>query len=130
MGGVLGTQYKKVPKPIVHPNVHELEWAAGFLEGEGNFTRTRRTEMVRAAQVNKDPLIRLQFLFGGSIKRYMGGGKNQKPYYLWLTTGARARGIAMTLYSLLFSDLRKKQIRKALQIESGEDRNGTKTRKK
>lgn len=101
------------------PTVRDLEWAAGFLEGEGSFVagigRRNKTPILclSAAQVNPDPLIRLMSVFGGrTVKRKL-QKPNHQPCWVWYTYGARARGIALTLYTLL-SDKRKAQIRAAI----------------
>src|SRR5579864_6663565 len=96
--------------------IRGLYWAAGFLEGEGTFLRQGNNgEAVRATQVQREPLRRLLRILGGSIDR---GGKPQEQAhnqsYVWYACGARARGIMMTLYTLM-SPKRKRQIRKALR---------------
>ena len=112
-------------------STRDLEWAAGFLEGEGSFIhvarKTQRSEhptwttgvfYVQAPQVEREPLERLKRLFGGGIwlkttKKARLDHPDWKTVYYWQTTGARARGIAMTLYSLM-STKRKSQIKKML----------------
>ncbi len=50
------------------PALLRIAWAAGFLEGEGNFHPNKRGSIVvRASQVQKAPLSRLQSCFGGSL---------------------------------------------------------------
>ena len=111
----LGYTNPKVPKATKSPTPRELEWAAGFLEGEGCFSGSR--SLISASQSSREPLDRLQGLFGGSIGQYAytsswrKGGK--KAYWLWTVTGSRARGVMMTLYSLL-TIRRKEQIRQSL----------------
>jgi hypothetical protein len=78
-----------------------MAWAAGFLEGEGNFglnhrTRPSASQVVRATQKNREPLYRLQRLFGGRVKAVRSDGFGE-----WRTYGARARGIMMTLFPFL-----------------------------
>lgn len=84
----------------------EIGWVAGFLEGEGSFTGWTG---VKAAQKQLEPLERLQALFGGSLSRH---GNDM---HIWQLYGARARGLMMTLYSLM-SPRRKEQIRKQLHF--------------
>lgn len=96
------------------PSIRDLEWAAGFLEGEGSFAFSKHKNIsVVAAQVQKEPLERLQAMFGGGI--YGNRPKNPNSHYCWRwqTVGSRAVGICMTLYSLM-STRRKDQIRVAL----------------
>jgi hypothetical protein len=97
------------PKATLTPRTVDLYWAAGFLEGEGCFRAADRTEEAYASQVDPEPLYRLQLLFGGRIQLRT----NRRPIYEWQVHGARARGVMMTLYSLL-SARRRGQIRQAL----------------
>lgn len=112
-------------------DIKDLYWAVGFLEGEGNFNYQAKSYMmksgklcnkgakypkfaVKASQVQREPLERLQKLFNGSIygpinKKH----PNQNPQYAWQVTGPRARGVMMTVYSLM-SPKRKGQIKYAL----------------
>lgn len=113
------------PKALVHPGIAEINWAAGFLEGEGYFLAQRDHRGVvgllaqhsGASQANREPLLRLQSLFGGNIRSkpihlyHLG----KKPLFEWRVSGARARGIMMTLFPLL-SQERRSQVRRALGI--------------
>ena len=86
----------------------ELEWAAGFLEGEGSFTYY---PCVSACQVQAYPLHRIARLFGGPVT-YRAPGRyqpQQSGYYRWAISGSNARGAMMTLY-VLMSPRRKAQI--------------------
>ncbi len=111
-------------------STRDLEWAAGFLEGEGSFSSTSsiagNTELDRkryfhqrisAVQVNPDPLGRLKSLFGGNISLTAARGKS-KEIFCWSVGGAKARGVMLTLYTLL-SDRRKNQIEVALLAPKG-----------
>ncbi len=94
-----------------HPSQRELGWIAGFLEGEGCFNTAGSnpgTQRVTAVQKQREPLLRLQELLGGRVyPRFRDG------CFGWSVTGARARGIMLTLYALM-SPRRKDQIRAAL----------------
>ena len=110
-----------VQKSTIKPTIRDIAWAAGFLEGEGSFASRGGT--VNAVQVNTEPLHRLQELFGGSI--YFDDKRTQKnpnwqPVSAWSVSGARARGFAMTIYSLM-SSRRQEQIKKMLKsgVKSG-----------
>lgn len=84
--------------------IQDLYWAAGFLEGEGCFTLSRAACQVTAAQVQREPLERLERLFGGSIGRYHSPSNqesNHRPYHVWRLYGVQARGLIMTLYVLM-----------------------------
>jgi hypothetical protein len=72
----------------------EHAWAAGFLDGEGNFYVHRRRstsyEMgVQVGQVDRRPLERLQALYGGSIAPRSGRGI-RSDYFAWRAHGATA----------------------------------------
>jgi hypothetical protein len=94
----------------------QIEWAAGFLEGEGSFrwTRTRSPfALVSAGQVQREPLERLQAIFGGQIYARPRHESNRQDFWQWQKAGGGAAGIMMTLYSLM-SPRRKDQIRTAV----------------
>jgi len=97
------------------PTIRDLEWAAGFIEGEGSFNKIGNSAAIQVAQVNPDPLIRLHSLFGGRISLYPRKNPKHQAIWRWFVYGARARGITMTLYSLL-SEKRKEQARAILAI--------------
>jgi len=86
----------------------QLEWVAGFLEGEGYFS-WYRTAWVSATQVQIEPLVRLQRLFGGWLSKHT----QHKHVNIWRVSGAAASGLMMTLHSLM-SPRRKRQIETAL----------------
>lgn len=120
VGRPIGQENPGTPKAETTPTTAELYWAAGFLEGEGNFYHKKHkdkltSETVTAKQRNRDPLETLQRLFGGSIYCSQ---KTGEPMYAWAVHGSRARGVALTLYSLL-SSRRQLQIQEALQRGPG-----------
>ncbi len=100
-------------KATVKPSVRDLEWAAGFLEGEGSFIFSGR-HAISAVQVNAQPVQRLRALFGGNLWLRRAKEMQHRDAYQWMVTGARARGLMMTVYSLM-SQRRKDQIRAALE---------------
>ena len=111
-----GKENKNTAKAAVHPTIRDLEWAAGFLEGEGHFRSTKGrfgTQQCHATQVQREPLERLLRLFGGVIHGHTKPTTTHQRSWRWWTTGSRARGVMMTLYSLM-STRRKEQIRVAL----------------
>jgi len=97
----------------------DIAWAAGFLEGEGSFGghNKMRTPCVRAGQVQREPLERLQKMFGGHIRNfrhvYKDGCRRQEVFHTWYVYGKRAAEIGMTLYCLL-SPRRQGQCKKML----------------
>lgn len=114
--------------------LRKIEWVAGFLEGEGSFQRggsRGSTPVVSVMQVQREPLERLQALFGGSIRMWL--RKNKNPNHSdaarWQACGGKAAGLMMTLYPLM-SPKRKEQISQALaawRAGRGEAYNSLKT---
>lgn len=109
---------RSVPNATRDATLVDIAWAAGFLEGEGHFRRSfgsrdhYGTEYVAAAQVNLEPLLRLQELFGGSIST-----KNRTKWglgyiYQWQVSGHRAR-VVMKAVAPHLSLRRSEQVRKA-----------------
>lgn len=99
----------------------ELGWVAGFLEGEGSFSGRGSGKgclTVAVSQVQREPLERLQRLFGGEIYRY-NHGKNSKPtwsnFYRWTKCGKKAAEIMILLYPLM-SPKRQDKIAELLVI--------------
>lgn len=86
------------------PSLSDLHWAAGFIEGEGSFTHQHGGCGIFAHQVESGPIQKLLDMFGGNI--YEVNNKNQHRMYRWVAHGARARGIMLTLYPLLFTKRR------------------------
>lgn len=114
-GGRLGREDKKTIRASTSPTVPDLHWAAGFLEGDGSFQPNRNSGMVSAAQVNREPLTKLQKMFGGSIKKTIRRNLNHSNFHVWQVSGPRARGVMMTLY-ILMSGRRQSQIDVALGL--------------
>ena len=107
-----GRERSTTPKATVRPTIRDIAWAAGFIEGEGSVKRGTSLQIC-AAQVNQEPLLRLQSLFGGSITEHTAAAGKKSRATIWRVTGARGRGFAMTIYPFL-SEKRKEQIRGAL----------------
>lgn len=97
-----------VQSASVKPRVVDLYWAAGFLEGDGYFTQNGKSTTTGVIQKQREPLERLLALFGGSIRP-------MRQYFDWRTSGARSRGIMMTVY-LLLSPERQARIRQILEV--------------
>ena len=98
------------------PTIKQLYWAAGFLEGEACFYTNRsghRCERIQVAQVDYEPVDTLHALFGGSLKPKKGRWEKQSDHWEWSVSGARARGIMMTIYQLM-STRRREKIRACL----------------
>lgn len=107
---------KKSISASIHPTMADLHWAAGFLEGEGTFINSGNIQIHASQTHEHEPIYKLQKLFGGTIiiKKAI---RNIKSQLRWSACGVRARGVALTLYSLL-SPRRKNQIVKMLREES------------
>jgi hypothetical protein len=92
----------------------DLEWVAGFIEGEGNFSFAQKCIRIAVCQVQKWPLDKMQTILGGHVwfmqprKR----GKEQD-IYKWSLAGSNAAGLCMTLYPLM-SPKRQGQIKEVL----------------
>jgi len=89
--------------------LRDLAWAAGFLEGEGSFSGRSR---VSASQVQREPLDRLASLFGGTVRERKDRTSrpwHQQQLHQWDVSGARARGVMLTLYPMM-SQRRQQQI--------------------
>ena len=85
------------------PTVKDIYWAAGIYEGEGNCQRTDpyvkhhgTTEVARIGQKIPWILYKIRDLFGGSVNQ-----EKRRKLYVWMVSGARARGFLMTIYSIL-----------------------------
>jgi hypothetical protein len=99
------------------PTVKGLVWAAGFLDGEACFTSSKERGRTRArivvTQLERELLNRLKRFFGGTIYPRRAQGNQPHDCFVWQVAGARARGIAMTLYTWL-SARRQAQVRQLL----------------
>jgi|ERR1700694_251987 len=93
------------------PSIKDIYWIAGFLEGEGSFYCNKQIA-VSAYQKDAECLNRLKEFLGGTISKHIRNKEHGEIYYQWRTSGARARGIALTVFSLM-SERRKKQIKDA-----------------
>ena len=125
----LGKEFGNTKRATTSPTLRQIEWAAGFLEGEGSFMATKGSrdysvQVVTAKQNQREPLERLHQIFGGTLKDRVGKEVRfanrekvyrQKNYSVWFCHQTRARGIMMTLYSLM-SPRRQEQIRKSLVL--------------
>lgn len=94
-------------------SVADLQWAAGFLEGEGSFVATKEGIRVTAAQVQLWPLNKLVRMFGGVIRTNPRSPLGKQECHSWTIGSKVAAGVTMTLYSML-SPRRQGQARNAL----------------
>jgi hypothetical protein len=101
----------------------DLHWLAGFLEGEGSFTRQRRKTncgqesgsiSVSVSQVQREPLERCQKMCGvGKIKGEYRNNPNHSNYYRWTLHGENAAELMKLVFGLM-SPKRQNQISIAL----------------
>lgn len=106
--GKMGAAMSATPRATTKPTTRDLAWAAGFLEGEGTFGFYSHSQSIRAPQVQREPLERLQRFFGGTVTA------RKNPYLnVWTVCGPRARGVMLTLY-VMMSPRRREQIKAAL----------------
>jgi hypothetical protein len=106
-----GKEHAETPRAAYRPSVAALAWAAGFLEGEGCFTR--RHCRVVAVQVNQRPLKLLQEWFGGSVYERHDHRPTRSICWHWAIFGSRARGVMLTLFPLV-SQKRQQEILRSL----------------
>lgn len=93
--------------PSLIPTPVDIAWAAGFLEGEGNFrTPTPGSPSANAHATQKDPesLRRLLALFGGSI-----GPHGQRDIWRWNVYGRNAIVCLEAIYPYM-TERRRTQI--------------------
>lgn len=116
--GNRGWSKPSTPTATVTPTSKDLHWLAGILEGEGYFTCSPTSQLVGCEMTDKDILQKIQTFFGGTIDPKPRKRNNGKPIYRWRAYGTRARGIMLTLYSLL-GVRRQKQIKLAMNLVGG-----------
>jgi len=115
----IGKENFQTVKATGSPSTTDIAWAAGFMEGEANFRGSHNTLRFVVKQVNLEPLIWLRHIFGGSIgfisrENERDTGQHVKDVYWWAVSGARARGVAYTVFTFLTAE-RKRQVRLALE---------------
>lgn len=93
--------------------VMDIAWAAGFVEGEGCLHATSSAPMLDATQCQREPLDKLQRIFGGKVRSTRPKTSNHQEVFIWGLRGSRAIAVMMTLYSF-FSPRRKEQARNAI----------------
>lgn len=115
---------KKTAHAALTPTTRHLEWAAGYLEGEGCFClrfhknkRRKPTFDVTAGSTDIEPIQTLLALFGGSMRLRKKYAKQKRDgLWCWNVNGVRALGVAQTLYPLL-SPRRQAAIRRGLAAQ-------------
>jgi hypothetical protein len=84
--------------------IADAAWAAGFIDGEGTISVRRIWTKklnryvyqlyLRAAQVEREPLEKIQRIFGGKIWSHQPRGVNDAPFFDWSLTSEKA-GLAI-----------------------------------
>ena len=106
-GRPLGWEAQKTVKSSLRPKIMDIAWAAGFIEGEGHMRpRGCRSSEITAYQQTKEPILRLQKLFGGHVSQQNSFHPKDRTTklesgWVWRASGSRARGVIMTLYFFL-----------------------------
>jgi len=93
-----------------------VAWLAGFLEGDGSFTRVGRCPRIQAKQKGKEPLVRLQERFGGRVKKYYHKSRGRF-YWVWTVNGQSATRAMLEIYPLM-SKRRQEQIQAVLSLDA------------
>lgn len=97
-----------------------IAWAAGFLEGEGHFGCNVNSPVILANQVYRDPIDKLQAMFGGTVYPIKHSAHaliqrpNMKDAFGWRINGSAAIGVMMTIYCLISSSYKLEQIENAI----------------
>jgi hypothetical protein len=92
----------------------DIAWTAGFFEGEGCVSAAPHKISVRVSQVQREPLERLQAMFGGKIYRFEQVDRGVlRHYHRWDLNSGDAVGFMMTIYRFM-SPKRKQQMRTTL----------------
>lgn len=105
--GRMGWEAKKTQKSSIRPKITDIAWAAGFIEGEGHMrSRGCRSSEITVSQLTKEPILKLQKLFGGHVSQQNSfhpkdRATKLKSLWVWRASGSRARGVIMTLYFFL-----------------------------
>jgi hypothetical protein len=112
----MGRESPKTPKAVLTPTIRDIAWAAGLFEGEGCAIYASQTTRLSVSQNDPWILETLALLFGGRIQKRRSRNKlSDNAQWAWTVSGARARGVGMTIYPLL-SPRRQAQMRKALHL--------------
>ena len=107
---------RHVKDPTQDPTNEDMAWTAGFVEGEGYFEKAKNCSVgfgqkVAVDQVQKEPLEKLQALFGGSLTVR---NRTTGDIWVWSLSGPPARQFLTTILPRM-STRRKQQITKVLE---------------
>lgn len=90
-----------------------LAWAAGFVDGEGSFTlhNNKTYPRLSATQAHKEPLEKLQKLWGGTVRIQRYARPGHKTVYYWEINGfAKVQNALAQMYTWLGTVKREKGI--------------------
>ncbi len=84
----------------------EVAWAAGFFEGEGTITMSRRRLVVRLNNTDSEPVYQFAKIIGfgevyGPYHYGSPGGPKRKPFWVWLAEEYQALEVLELLWPWL-----------------------------
>lgn len=114
----IAPNHSSTPVATMSPSVADIAWAAGFLEGEATFAQNKAKNgrvyaRIEAFQNHIEPLLKLQAMFGGSVRQRPAQREGQRGGWFWGSSGPRARGVLMTIFTFM-SPRRRAEIRPSL----------------
>jgi hypothetical protein len=95
---------------------HELSWAAGFFDGEGNVNISQDGLQVSVFNTYKPAVDKFQEMFGGNITIRKGKQGKQRDCYMWFTSTGTAAMILRLLRPYLV--VKQEQARIAIEFQS------------
>lgn len=119
-------EHPQTERATIEPTPRLLEWAAGYLEGEGCFTireypaPRKPAPEITAGSTDLEPLQLLRGLFGGRLSERRITPNTKRPHkrphmWVWAVYGSRALGVAQTLYPMLWQR-RQEAVRRMLTL--------------
>jgi hypothetical protein len=94
---------------------HELSWAAGFFDGEGNVNISKDSLQVSVFNTYKPAVDKFQELFGGNVTVRKGSG-NSRDCYMWFVTTGTAAMVLRLLRPYLV--VKQEQARIAIEFQA------------
>lgn len=108
-------------RPIIALDTHELAWAAGFFDGEGNVSLSHRKKtypqiVFQIAQSDRRPLDRFAAAVGGGTVRgpYQHKNKAHRPYFVFAFQGFERVSAGISLLWPWLSEPKREQAKRAL----------------
>lgn len=95
----------------------KLAWAAGFFDGEGSVAINDNGLMIKAGQINVEPLYILQGIFGGRINEDRSAARQgYRRFHLWMASTRQAADALRQMFPYL--TVKKNAALVALQHQS------------